>query len=44
MNVADTISVIYGGEIKNTFSQGQIDESTIGFLMAGGTKDDSKNV
>ncbi len=39
MNVADTISVIYDGSIVGTFKQGEVDENTIGLLMAGGTED-----
>lgn len=38
MNVADTIAVIYNGTIVKTFSQGTVDENTIGLLMAGGAK------
>lgn len=38
MNVADTIAVIYNGTIVETFSQGTVDENTIGLLMAGGAK------
>lgn len=40
MNVADTIGVIYGGTIVGTFRQGEVDENTIGYLMAGGSKDE----
>lgn len=36
MNVADTIAVIYDGTIVDTFKQGEVDENTIGLLMAGG--------
>jgi general nucleoside transport system ATP-binding protein len=36
MNVADTIGVIYAGKIVASFQQGQVDENTIGLLMAGG--------
>ena len=36
MNVSDTIAVIYDGKIQDTFSQGTVDENTIGLLMAGG--------
>lgn len=36
MNVADTIGVIYAGNIVASFRQGQVDENTIGLLMAGG--------
>lgn len=39
MNVADTISVIYDGAITKTFEQGTVDETTIGYFMAGGTND-----
>lgn len=38
MNVADTIGVIYDGQIVDTFEQGSVDENTIGLLMAGGAK------
>lgn len=36
MNVSDTIAVIYDGSIVGTFEQNQVDEKTIGLLMAGG--------
>lgn len=36
MNVSDTIAVIYNGTIVKTFNQGEVDENTIGLLMAGG--------
>lgn len=36
MNVSDTIAVIYDGSIAGTFQQGEVDEDTIGLLMAGG--------
>lgn len=36
MNVADTIDVIYAGTIVAGFKQGEVDENTIGLLMAGG--------
>ena len=36
MNVADTIDVIYAGTIVDSFQQGEVDEKTIGLLMAGG--------
>ena len=38
MNVADTIGVIYDGKIVDSFEQGNVDENTIGLLMAGGAK------
>ena len=38
MNVSDTIAVIYDGAIQDTFAQGNVDENTIGLLMAGGKK------
>lgn len=37
MHVADTIGVLYGGNIVRTFRQEEADEITIGYLMAGGT-------
>jgi len=45
MNVADTIDVIYAGTIVDSFKQGEVDEKTIGLLMAGGKLDenDSQN-
>lgn len=45
MNVSDTIAVIYAGTIVDTFKQGEVDENTIGLLMAGGKRDEhsSKN-
>lgn len=36
MNVSDRIAVIYNGSIETTFKQGEVDENTIGLLMAGG--------
>lgn len=39
MNISDTIGVIYNGAIVETFNQGEVDENTIGLLMAGGVKD-----
>lgn len=39
MNVSDTIGVIYAGSIRCTFEQGEVDEKTIGLIMAGGTLD-----
>lgn len=39
MNVSDTIGVIYDGAIRCTFQQGEVDEKTIGLIMAGGTLD-----
>ena len=36
MNVSDTIAVLYNGSIADTFKQGEVDEKTIGLLMAGG--------
>jgi simple sugar transport system ATP-binding protein len=45
MNVSDTIAVIYDGAIVETFKQGEVDENTIGLLMAGGKQNEqsSKN-
>jgi len=45
MNVSDTIAVIYDGAIVDTFKQGEVDENTIGLLMAGGKRNEhsSKN-
>ncbi|OOM17559.1 hypothetical protein CLOBE_55420 [Clostridium beijerinckii] len=45
MNVSDTIAVISEGTIVGTFKQGEVDENTIGLLMAGGkhSEDSSKN-
>lgn len=39
MNVSDVIKVIYAGSIVESFKQGQVDENTIGLLMAGGKQD-----
>jgi simple sugar transport system ATP-binding protein len=39
MNVSDTIGVIYDGAIRCIFKQGEVDERTIGLIMAGGTLD-----
>lgn len=36
MNVSDTIGVLYAGSIVANFKQGEVDEKTIGLLMAGG--------
>ncbi|AJH00077.1 heme ABC transporter ATP-binding protein [Clostridium beijerinckii] len=45
MNVSDTIAVISEGTIVGTFKQGEVNENTIGLLMAGGkhSEDSSKN-
>ncbi|MBF0579422.1 ABC transporter ATP-binding protein [Erysipelotrichaceae bacterium RD49] len=37
MSVADRIGVIYDGHIQGEFKQGEVDEKTIGLLMAGGS-------
>lgn len=42
MNVSDRICVIYNGQIVAEFKQGEVDENTIGLLMAGGGTDDEK--
>ncbi|MDR1254003.1 MAG: ABC transporter ATP-binding protein [Oscillospiraceae bacterium] len=36
INVADTIAVIYNGNIIKTFSQNEADEKVVGLFMAGG--------
>jgi ABC-type uncharacterized transport system ATPase subunit len=41
MNVSDTIAVIYAGTIVDTFKQGEVDENTIGLLMAGGKRNEN---
>lgn len=41
MNVADTIDVIYAGEIVGSFKQGEVNENTIGLLMAGGKRNEN---
>lgn len=45
MNVSDTIGIIYDGSIRCSVEQGEVDEKTIGLIMAGGTLDgkNSKN-
>lgn len=43
MNVADTIAVIYDGTIVDTFKQGEVDENTVGLLMAGGKHSNANN-
>ena len=43
MNVSDTIAVIYSGKIVGAFKQGQVDENTIGLLMAGGHVNENKH-
>lgn len=40
MDLSDTIAVIYNGEISGVFKQGEADENMIGFLMAGGRKNE----
>lgn len=42
MNVADKIDVIYDGHIQAEFKQGEVDESTLGLVMAGGSVKDTK--
>ncbi len=41
MNLSDTIDVIYGGQIVGSFKQGEVDEKTIGLLMAGGKQNEN---
>ena len=43
MDLSDTISVIYSGEILETFIQNEADEKTLGLLMAGGKKNAENN-
>ena len=43
MNVSDTIDVIYAGTIVDSFKQGEVDEKTIGLLMAGGKLDENNS-
>lgn len=43
MDLSDTISVIYNGEILETFIQNEADEKTLGLLMAGGKKNAENN-
>ncbi len=43
MDVSDTIAVLYDGRIVASFKQGEVDENTIGLLMAGGGKADGKS-
>jgi len=43
MNVSDTIAVIYSGTIVDTFKQGEVDENTIGLLMAGGKRNENSS-
>ena len=38
-NVSDTIGVINDGAIRCIFKHGEVDERTIGLIMAGGTLD-----
>lgn len=42
MDVSDRIAVLYDGQIVADFKQGEVDEYTIGLLMAGGGKADGK--
>ena len=39
MNVSDTIGIIYGGSIRCIVEPEEVDEKTIGLIMAGGTLD-----
>ena len=41
MTLADTIDVIYAGSIVGSFKQGEVNENTIGFLMAGGKRNEN---
>ncbi|WP_329604000.1 ABC transporter ATP-binding protein [Clostridium hydrogenum] len=43
MHVSDTIAVIYAGTIVETFKQGEVDENTIGLLMAGGKHNENSS-
>lgn len=43
MSVADRIAVISEGEIVETFNQGEVNEETLGLLMAGGENNESKD-
>ncbi len=43
MNVSDTIAVIYDGAIVGVFKQGEVDENTIGLLMAGGKQNENSS-
>lgn len=43
MNVSDTIDVIYAGTIVASFKQGEVDENTIGLLMAGGKQNENNS-
>ena len=43
MNVSDTIAVIYDGTIVGVFKQGEVDENTIGLLMAGGKQNENSS-
>ena len=42
MNVADTIGVIYDGNIQGEYKQGSVSEKEIGLLMAGGDINEGK--
>lgn len=39
MSVSDRIHVIYDGKMVGDFKQGEVDENTLGFYMAGGCAD-----
>lgn len=43
MSVSDKIAVISEGTIVATFKQGEVDEKTLGLLMAGGKKNELQN-
>lgn len=43
LSVADRIAVIYDGKIVGEFAQNEVNENTIGLLMAGGSSKNAKN-
>lgn len=43
LSVADRIAVIYDGKIVGEFAQNEVNENTIGLLMAGGSNKNAKN-
>ena len=40
--MADRVAVIYDGQIVGEFAQHEVDENTIGLLMAGGNDKNAK--
>ena len=43
LSVSDRVAVIYDGKIVGEFEQNEVNENTIGLLMAGGSNKNAKN-